>query len=698
MSEIVIENDVLRATFNRNSGALIGLISKLSGWAIHRRRKLGLSFGMLVPLADRRNNPVLGQKQRAPIVEVETSSNQVVCIWEGLQSEHGGLLDITFKGIVTLSEDGLAFTAEISNCSGHTVEVVSWPMIGDLTFPHEAHRLNRKGLLHGQMVTAPLYPDFESDCGYWGVDYPTQQVFAPDTPFVLIDSDEQGLYAGYHDTTAEHLVRFAFQLHPGYEQADGVYLGTVPRGDCVATEPVTVRFFADHFPYLADGDSDELGPIILQPYVGTWRAGADCYRKWRKSWFTPPQAPTWVCQVHSWQQIHINSPEDELRCSYKDLVQYGEDCTRHGVEAIQLTGWTKDGQDGGNPSHDVEPGLGSHEDLRAAIAAIQKMGVKVVLFNKYTWADRSTEAFRADLHRYATTDPYGDVHVYPGYNYQTTTQLSDINTRRFSVMCQCSAEWRKVAVAEFKKSIELGASGMLYDECQHHGGVRYCFSSQHGHRVPAHIFSGDPVLAEDFRRIANDLAPNYLFAGEACYDLELRHYCLSYIRIDNKHVPLYRYMAPEAEIMIAVTGYNDRNTINQALLYRYVLSYEPRNFKGRLDEFPLTLEYGKQVDTLRRRYATMLWKAEFCDTLGARITSVNLPSIKYSLFRSCESGMRAVAIANFDNHEPVDVRVELEAPVINPLLLITPEEPEPREINGLITLPPLSAAVVMEGA
>ena len=32
--------------------------------------------------------------------------------------------------------------------------------------------------------------------------------------------------------------------------------------------------------------------------------------------------------------------------------------------------------------------------------------------------------------------------------------------------------------------------------------------------------------------------------------------------------------------MTAVTGFNDRNMVNQCLMYRYIISYEPYNFKG----------------------------------------------------------------------------------------------------------------------
>jgi len=358
---------------------------------------------------------------------------------------------------------------------------------------------------------------------------------------------------------------------------------------------------------------------MLRPYQGSWHRGADFYKKWRKSWFRPPAKPAWMQKVNSWQQIHLNNPEDDIRYRYRDLVQISKDCSRNAVQAIQVTGWTIGGQDGGNPSHDTDPRLGKREELAAAISRIQQMGVKVVLFNKYTWADRTTGWYRKELIRFTTKDPYGEPHYYGGYAYQTATQLAEINTHRFSSLCHLAAEWRAVACREFIKSIRLGADGMLYDENQHHGQSRYCFDDSHGHHVPAHIYAGDALLAEDFQNIAKQMKPDYLFAGEGNYDLEFRQYHLSYFRVDLNHVALHRYIAPDEEMMIAVSGYNDRNMINLALMDRYIISYEPRNFKGRLNEFPLTLAYGKKVDALRRKFAGHLWQGTFRDTLGATV-------------------------------------------------------------------------------
>ncbi|HHY82797.1 MAG TPA: hypothetical protein GX505_08990 [Clostridiales bacterium] len=120
---------------------------------------------------------------------------------------------------------------------------------------------------------------------------------------------------------------------------------------------------------------------------------------------------------------------------------------------------------------------------------------------------------------------------------------------------------------------------MLFDECQHHSPTWACFSSKHGHRY------GEPTYNRDrdfIRRMwqVQGTPKNFLVAGEACYDWEMETYQLAYFRSENKnHLPLARYLLPYSQYMTAVTGFNDRNMINQCLLYRYIISYEPYNSK-----------------------------------------------------------------------------------------------------------------------
>ncbi|MEI6150728.1 MAG: DUF6259 domain-containing protein, partial [bacterium] len=486
-------------------------------------------------------------------------------------------------------------------------------------------------------------------------------------------------------------VAWEMELRPGYENAIG---SGAPLDTEISGKDVHTRLAAIHVPYILPGTTRELTPVSLEAFQGGWQAGVDIFREWRRKCMKLPKLPAWARDPHAWQQIHINSPEDELRMRFKDLVKVGEECARHGVRAIQLVGWNDGGQDQGNPSHDPDPRLGTFAELREAIATVRKLGVKVVLFAKFTWADRATEWFRKDLVRLAVKDPYGDYYMHGGYKYFTATQLLDINTKRLIPMCFQSEEYLEVCRREFQKILDLGADGILYDECQHHSPTFLCFDTSHGHRYGAPTYANDRRLIRDFHKLSDRVNRDFFFAGEACYDLEMEVYQLSYFRTESKwHVPLWRYMLPEALYMTAVTGFNDRNMVNQCLLHRYVISYEPYNFKGRLDDFPLTLEYGKKMDALRTELREYFWDGEYRDTLGATVVREAAENQPYAVFRS-RGGKEGVVMVNYDTQKTVTVRVKLDSgQALKRYRLV--DDPTWRSTRKGIVLPPCSAAVVV---
>ncbi len=179
------------------------------------------------------------------------------------------------------------------------------------------------------------------------------------------------------------------------------------------------------------------------------------------------------------------------------------------------------------------------------------------------------------------------------------------------------------------------------------------------HRRP--VYANDRELIRRLRILAAKSRVDFLFAGEACYDWQFEQYDLAYFRSwSPTHVPLSRYMLPQAQIMTAITGFDDRNMLNQCLLYRYVISYEPYHFKGRLDDFPLTLAYGKQVDALRAALRDYLWDGEYRGTVGATVTAAGQPHHPYAVFRQDGHDALAVVVANYDTRGPVSVQVRLD--------------------------------------
>jgi hypothetical protein len=395
--------------------------------------------------------------------------------------------------------------------------------------------------------------------------------------------------------------------------------------------------------------------------------------------------------VHSWFQLQINGAEQDYSIPYRDVVQYGVECAENGVAALQLVGWSLGGQDGGDPSLSTDPGLGTWQELHDAIAQIQAKGVKVILFGKPHLADMSTDWYKKVLYKYDAIDPYGNKYESDCCSYTTPTQLAGINNHRRTSMDVCSQEYRDIATHEFEKILALGASGWLFDEVLEHEGVIYSFSADHGYVPPGYLYAGDIPMAKQFRAAADKTNPDFLFAGEGPGDWLMPYYVLGYYRIGAGTRPALRYIDPQAPLMAAVRGVDAREEINLTLLYRYIIEYEPYDFKGHVADFPLTLAYGKKVDALRRRYKAWIWDAEFRDTLGAAVTADG--AVRYTVFRN-SGGKRAVIVVNLEAGK--SIAAQLDLPNAGTLVSATPEEPETRAVSGALLIPARSAVVVME--
>ena len=686
-SEVVLEDKEVLIAFDVNSGALTRFHRKSTRWLIQRRPELGISFRLLAPLPHRRDNFVVGQKQHATKVE-KTSNHQVRLEWKDLISEHGGALPMTFTAMVSLQNGALIFDSTLINDSPLVIETIDYPYFGDLNSPTRDTPMRSEHMWYDNLVGDELYPTFHNEKGYWGVDFPTKTVESKQSLFCLIQTPKEGIYVEMHDPTQPYLLEYTFEQHPGVLQSIS---DAVPREDAISGIPVHLEFRTCHFVFTPPHSTKKLVPVVLRCYSGDWHAGADLYKQWRATWFQKPHIAAWVMGVNSWQQLQINAPEDDYTIPYRDLTKYIDECVANGVGAIQLVGWNHGGQDRGDPSQDIDPGLGTWQELHDAIAYAQGKGVKMILFAKLNWADMTTEWFKTELYKYACTDPYGIPYQTGGYSYTTPTQLAGINNRRREVMDFLCPAYRDVATREFQKILALGAAGWLFDEVCHHGPVEYSFSPNHGYVPPGSIYAGDLPMSRQLRAAADKVNPDFVFSGEGPQDWLMQYYPVSYFRIDGGSRPVARYIDSQAPLIVAVTGFDDREMLNLILLNRYIISYEPYNFEGQLIDFPLTLAYGKKIDALRKIYKEYLWDAEFRDTLGARVISDG--SHRHSVFVTL-AGKRAVVVVNQESGRAITAKVNLPNP--GKLIAATPEQPSAQPTSGRLTIPARSAAVVME--
>jgi len=608
----------------------------------------GIGWLLYVPDGDDTTVSVVGDQQEPPVVSDDGGTRR----WDGVVDENGRRLDLTVTTTVTAFGDRLSLRMSVDNRSGARVDSALFPWIRGVSVPAgrtlQAMTRDYYGAKH-----KPLWPRFEWTKGYYGTVRPTAMtdslVFGnPTAPFVVMH-DEQEAVAAWVAGPNPAIVGWMWELAPGYADTIGDRVAW-PGSDA---PPGELRFSAVHLLDLPPGESRALADIHLDHATGGWVEALAGYREHRRHAVTTTPPPEWAARPHTWHQIGMRESAGRVRYRFEDLPALAAECREAGVGALHVIGWNDGGQDRNNPSHDPAPDLGGADGLAAAITQCQDMGVRVVLFTKFTWADLATERFRADLSRLAVRDPYGDYYRLPGYQYLTPHQMLDVSTRRLVPMCFLSEDYLRVCEEEFDKVLATGADGMLYDEAMHHTPATLCYATDHGHPAGASVYAGDAELARRLRARVPD-GREFLFAAETVYEDLQPSYQVSYIRSHYvDHAPLTRYVNPGLRMMTTVSGYDDRNQINQALAYGYSLCYEPAHYKGRLPEIPATVAYGQRAERLRTELADNLWHGTFVRP-GQLPAGDGRPPLVTGAWRHADGERSLLVVANYD-HDEADV-------------------------------------------
>lgn len=659
-SQITLKDNSWVIAFDSDSGALTRLESKSPRWIIEGNSKLGASFWLNAQSLDgKQDNIVLGLKQH-PVEVKKLSAHQLRLQWQNLVTEAGERLPVTLTAIVSLTNDSLTFDTSVRNDSSLLVSTVEFPFVGDLNPPAKGQPL---------FGAHTFYGDLKHDDISKGATINSKQSL-----FCLIQSKSEGIYVEMKDPTQPYMLNFVFERRGSAESA---------------SNPLRTEFQTTHYAYVHPHTSVQLAPVVMRCYAGDFHAGLDCYKAWRSTWYHEPHLPEWARQVHSWTMIRMTTPEQDYGLPYTNFVQYGREWADNGVKAVQVVGWNIGGQDADDPSQDTDPGLGTWQQWHDAIAQVQSMGVKVILFAKLNWADLTTSWYSNELYKFQTTAPDGRRYEQGGYAYVTPTQLAGIGLHRRAIMDFQDPEYREIAGKEFQKILALGSEGWLWDEICHHAEAVYSWAPGHGYTPPGYIYGGDMPLSEALRAAADKVSPDFIFAGEGPQDWLMQYYPVSETGLTG--VPFNQYLDTTNSLVLAgVSGFDDRETLNLILMDRYVIQYEPYFYKGHITDFPMTLAYGKKIDDLRRRYQEYLWDGQFRDTLGASVTADG--TFRYSVFNS-PTGKRAVVVVNTDSNA---IAATVSIPKAGNLVVATPDDPDARATTGAIQIPARCAAVMME--
>jgi hypothetical protein len=663
VDERILTNGSIEIRFSDTSGAIVGFRDVKGGVKLIAEPRLAQSFRLLVPRPEKRFNYVEGARQELESLEIQQGSTARLH-WSGLADSGGqGPLDIAVEMTVTLHKDRpeATFRLKVENRTAFRVEEV-WlaPLsgitgIGDRT----TNRVYTSNPVYGKSFT--VFDYFDGTVGFWAFsharniqEYPRSMAM----PWVSISNGQDALYVGMHDSSGD-ATNFVFDLLPhtgqsfGHEQASGMWpdAGRLP-----AERPLGVQVAVAKLPHVEPGKTYETPELVVAFQKGTWHAGADRYREWTDTWMQIQPRPAAVKDIDSWYTVQLLTQADNLRYRFSDLPDLAREAKEHGVRAMRVIGWNRGGQDSELPDNAIDPRLGTREELIAAIRTCEQMGVRIILFCKFKWADRAGEWTRRELGRFAMKDPFGNPHVNTGWGYDTLAELSGYAHRTFYFMCQNSPQWQDIAVERWLKDVrDLGSSGIHIDEGK---PENRCYDTSHGHAYGVFSGVGWARLLQRFHESNRRERPDLFVVQELFYDIPVQYHSMFEVRASpvgraNRDdmaslLPINQYTFPEARFVEPIYGLQERVLLNFCILMGSAISYEPLNFKGRLADTPDNVRYGRILLDMRRSLAEYLWHGRFRDTVGVdvRIKEGNPKQVRWSRFEHRETAKPAIVVVN----------------------------------------------------
>lgn len=631
--------------FETEHGTIIRLGSRRLALELVSERGLARNFALLVPLPHLRAHFIWGHLQRLGRAEVGADGQRAHLHWEGLESAQGHF-DIRISLELAVHGGEVAFRWRVDNRSGFTVEELRGPVIGGLAPPAQAegwrlHWPDNRGMgqewrFYRQFPGSYLGPADP----VWATSYPGSMSM----PWVdLYDRvSGTGVYFGVHRAEPRRAAMVA-EITPGTTYAAG---GQVwPKAERIG-EPVAASLAWATFAFVPPHHTFDNGDVVLAFHHGDWSAGADRFRAWYDQALPPPRTTGWLHAADAWQSTIISYPEDTIGYRFADLPRMARVARAHGIGVLQIDGWDIGGIDRGYPQYTPDPRLGTAGELRAAIAACQAIGVRVLLFSNLQMVHLETPWWSQELHRYAIQDPFGNRHNGSGWEYGTLLGLQGEAVPRMVPANPAHPRFAAIIGEQLLEMARLGAAGTQIDKLVNPGEVDW--HPDLAERRGVSHQEGILAVLERFAAEARALVPEFDVASESHWDRMVPHMSATYSRFFGpQHSPDFAHTFPEVRQSCCVTGPCDFNLVNNCLRYGHVINLEGRCLHGTAADMPVTARYAAAVLDVRRSLRAVLWdgRMRLPEAAGTRLDHDGLLQ---GHFTSRDGGSAALVLNHWD--------------------------------------------------
>ncbi len=380
--------------------------------------------------------------------------------------------------------------------------------------------------------------------------------------------------------------------------------GVNPREEELSRLTLALSFY----PAATAGETVSYSGGVIGLLDGSWRAASALYRAWcDESWFVPLEKPEWIRNMTGFQRIIMKHQYGEIFWRYRDLVEVYKNGAKAGLNTLLVFGWWKGCFDNSYPEYEIDPELGTSDELRAAIREINSLGGHVHLYSNGNLIDKRTDFYKNIGCDCCAIDVDGNPYE-EHYRFSNEgTMLRSFGYKSFVTSCAGTEAWERQLLAIGKMKLGLGADTIFYDQfcCN----FRLCFEPRHRHgaRVDEDYF----YRHENIKKIRGLLDSEHAIGTEwladrVTYLMDFTHGCGTSCWYSPDAFPdLVRQTFPEFIVTNRLV-HDEKPGYKKHLNYAFVegLRYDCsiRRCRADLSCYPEYTEYLRSLIDLRDKY------------------------------------------------------------------------------------------------
>ncbi|MDD5705107.1 MAG: hypothetical protein PHR35_04220 [Kiritimatiellae bacterium] len=399
-------------------------------------------------------------------------------------------------------------------------------------------------------------------------------------------------------------------------------------------------------------NSCEFGVGVHQ---GDWHVTADRFRKWLATWWRPCDTPRALRERIGLFHVHMHDFSGVARHEFAELPAIARDAKRHGIRDLML--WDNTASVYMRPDRGGfwEMPLSRKRELKAALAAVRKLGCSVSSFVNWrllseynsTWPKLKPlvqeSLFGVGLFGFPCGTEDGGWFGDPGYEMGS------------HAVCCGAGGYRKYANAVLERTLDLGFDAIAVDQASE---WNYCLSRKHGHASPWEAWQKTyDWYAEVTRRTRARSKSGYTVAEiPDLYNTQHIDLWWDWMWRENLwgNLPFVRYVLPSM-IPVWCIDENQFDVIAEAFAIGAFFAVATRDMTGRLSDVPALAERVRRLAALRKATAAWVNHGQFVDQRGLAVEGGKG-------FVYVSSGGMAVTLANAAPM-PRTVRVTLDPEV-----------------------------------